>query len=154
MNFITFSLQHSGLLNLRALLTRAWMTGGPSCASQAVGSSVFRLYPLIPCPQTVIKCCQAPSGDRQPLPAEKQCPERCEECVFVQCDLSPAYLWTFMSPSTDANMHHIWRAVSRVMENVERTINITLTSREEEAQEMEFNHVANDEINPACMMER
>ena len=40
------------------------------------------------------------------------------------------------------------------MENVERTVNITLTSREEEAQEMEFNHVANDEINPACMMER
>ena len=39
------------------------------------------------------------------------------------------------------------------MENVERPINITLTSGAEEAQEMEFNHVANDEINPACMME-
>ena len=40
------------------------------------------------------------------------------------------------------------------MGNVERPINITLTSGEEkEAQEMELNHVANDEINPACMME-
>ena len=41
------------------------------------------------------------------------------------------------------------------MGNVERPINITLTSGEEqEVQEMEFNHVANDEINPACMMEQ